>query len=158
MHVGIRRISSYDYPWLPNYWATECQFFPGYLPWKLRVYTGVWYGVSEAGTWSDDSKIVTYLFTGVGPTSDTFIRVTIQMEIHYDLAWSSWHFEFGYMSPTPSEFWWLCQVPNRLTKSQQDQYFSTDDPHGTPFPVSIIFEPATYEEGGAPYSRYAPHV
>lgn len=69
MHVGKL------YPFHPIYWATECWFFPNFVPWKLRLSIGVaqpspWDIInfpqllySPAADVSTDCKRINYLFT-----------------------------------------------------------------------------------------------
>lgn len=150
------------YPYAPTYWATECFFWPGYLPWKMVASI-----VSTGGPWaplgnhmdvlssaqasdaSDNTQVQYGWPPGVLGTGKRLIISVEQIEVS-GRNYARWL--ATYRNPTivvASASCW--QIAPLYAVSVPLQPWVIGLPMTGPAGVSITLRPATYAEGGSPW-------
>lgn len=153
-----------NYPYLPEYWATEAWFWPGFVPWKLvasfddtiilpwfRLTLG-WTGVSQVYSLTDDCKEVTYQFPlTLRNGDDGYLLVRLRKVTISSVNKAEWYMVVIDDGVPFAEGYAWQPFPQRVV------YVDTWDvghdlPSGTDcLPPPLTIRPATYEEGGSPF-------
>jgi hypothetical protein len=160
MHLGR------DFPYHPTYWATECCFWPAFVPWKIvgliefRL-AGAWsilqtpFGeVSDAGTLNDDGTVITYHWSldDSAPATDLTLSIAKAYFSSVPYARFQWTLLDGTDVITSAYDW----EPFPLVEWSPGSYEASDfdtpfPPPPPPYPLAMSFKPARYALGGTPY-------
>lgn len=153
------------YPYHPTYWATECQFWPGYVPWKLflngfvttdpaltpiHTVNGT---VSESGSAPGDATQIFWRWA-IDPASgvDELI-VSLEQELISSVNYAAWVATVKSSGIMVGQSHLFLPSPRYSEQTGGASIWgSTHDP--TPVaPLSQInLRGATYAEGGSPWS------
>jgi len=158
MHKGRQ------YPYFPDYWATEAWFWPGFAPWKLTasnntLASGPWNRlglitdvVSGAGFCVPDCTQISYLFD-LPPTSaaDTLL-VSLEMVVDNGVRYARWKAVLKTGSSIDAEAWLYQQFPQTIVFAGAPPGWNIYN-YILPTPpfLNLVCEPATYTQGGSPW-------
>lgn len=152
------------YPYHPSYWATECQFWPGYVPWKLfldgflssdptMTPVGTLIGeASEAGVTVTDYTQISWRWPIVSnPDADELI-VSLEMEEISGSKYAVWIAQLRLLSVPVGTAYLFLPFP-RYSESTGGAaiWGTTHDPVAFPPHSQINLRGATYAEGGSPW-------
>jgi len=151
------------YPYFPDYWATECLFWPGFAPWKLalpnqfiagapwNLISGKGLLISNGGEVVDDRTQISWTFHPIPGEPLLTLVVSLEQEELVDAKYAVWVallklglFDIGtlwYFQPSPQ---YTCAVP-------LSPWWDVHDPAAMPTGPSMDMRPATYAEGGSPF-------
>lgn len=152
------------YPRHPTYWGTEAWFFPGYVPWKMRLDVTVNYGepwnqipidfggVSFPGYHNPRPLVMAYDFLVKPGTPDLTLRVLLDRIGVSPNFYARWKCEIGgNYTDVYSTAFLLQPYPQKVVKADLFPYCVPLPPYTYTGPVTLHFRPATYAEGGTPY-------
>lgn len=158
MHKGHR------YPFHPFFFSTEAWFWPGYVPWKMRLNVigspgPPWDALvdaqvvfSEAGIPSTGFQVIEYHFWLPQPpdlVSEAYLRM-FKDEID-GVKYAVWEFSlFDGTSRYPTA-WYFDSFPQRVVQRSGNPWWMTYDPLSIPTGPNFQFRPANYAEGGSPW-------
>lgn len=158
MHVGR------PYPYHPNYWATEAWFWPGFVPWKMRlqvfdnsdppwgIYPSGYGEVSVPGMCSSNNKVITYEFQKQSPAYGLIL--TLQRDIFEGRYVARWQLDLVSSVVTWGRAVELQTYPQRVVFNRTWQYVYGSIPYPVPRAPRYQFDPAAYHVGGSPYPDY----
>jgi hypothetical protein len=157
MHIGRA------YPWIPAYYATECQFWPGYVPWKFwgtapvlnpHPWDGIptnWAQLSGQGDTVVDCTQAFWDLPIPTPSPLSNLALSIEMEVIGGKRYAVWKaIVYTFITPIASA-WYFLSYPQYSCAVPVAQWWSVHDPLVSPTGPWLGFRPATYEEGGSPW-------
>lgn len=152
------------YPRHPTYWATEAWFWPGFVPWKLRLDTTVLYtepwnqipldfgGISFPGYHDSKPLVMAYDFLILAGSPPLTLRVFLDRVGAFPNWKARWRCEIGRNWLTVESTAYLIQpYPQLEVKADNFQYCVPVPPYTDTAGVTLHFRPATYAQGGSPY-------
>lgn len=152
------------YPRHPTYWATEAWFWPGFVPWKMKIAVGTltvepwnqippnFAAVSFPGFCQDPPTIISYEITVVGGSPPLTLRVYLERHGTFPDYKARWRVELAQnWIFVMSTAYALQEYPQRVISVDQFDYCAPVDPYEYTGPVAMSFRPATYADGGSPY-------
>lgn len=154
------------YPFHPTYWATECWFWPGFLPWKIighmdgappDDWSGMqfpWSGVSDAGVTVSDATQMIYRFPL--PTAPGADELLVSLEqIHKDDAdRCRWKAVLRFFGTEVAHAWLYQDKPQRVVSTGFQNWNLADQITPTAEVLRLRIEVANFAAGGTPYPNY----
>lgn len=152
------------YPYHPNYWATECIFWPGFVPWKMvssvtRVNTAPWdkivvgsVGVSDVGICVPDSTQISWHWSLVPPNLATDLVLSVEMISFLGVNYCRWKLKLSLGIVEVADAWWYQPYPSFTSGFISGSCTDVNNPDGSGNAVWIQCSCATYAEGGSPWS------
>ena len=154
------------YPYHPSYWATECFFYPGFLPWKLtldvtatgtppwNIYPALYQEISNPGTISPGGQRMVYEFVAHA----AFYGLIVTIETFFVSGVKNARWKMQLVSGVAG---WAMAI--NFQPSPIRQVFNNTWPifaGSIPYPVvgapPYLLRPATYIEGGSPWPNIGP--
>jgi hypothetical protein len=160
MHAGR------SYPYLPDYWATEAWFWPGFVPWKLRGSIAVagpplwnlllvpWDAVSMPGMTVPDRTQVIYQFPLASMPGVTDLFVSMEMIATGGKDYGRWKAVLQNGSIQLAFAWLYQPKPQRTVNTLPDVFNTANVVPPTVPQLQLVCRPATYAEGGSPWPNY----
>lgn len=151
------------YPYLPKYWATECWFWPGFLPWKMHVIVpvtnfGPWSFlpvgtdlISEAATTVPDVTQASYHFSIVGNANATDLFVGLEQIEFMGTHYARWMAVLRLLTVVVAQAWLYQTKPQYTVGTLSAEWNLVDNPVPVDPGIFLNFGPATYAEGGSPW-------
>jgi hypothetical protein len=168
-HVcGLRQKSSMHrgrpYPYHPLYWSTEAWFWRGFVPWKLKVTQlgtsffpwDQWYATSPVisfeGEAPGDAKRMDYVADVGDGTHYRRLIISLDKVDIGPTSYARWRMTMTDGGPGWCTAYALQPFPQRVVFVDSWDYTLPTPPYTCPTVPLIQCEPATYAEGGSPYS------
>lgn len=152
------------YPRHPTYWATEAWFWPGFVPWKMRLDVTVNYGepwnyipidfggISFVGSHAPKPLVMAYDFLVIAGSPSLTLRVLLDRIGTRPNYQARWRAEIAYDWTTVLSTAYLLQsYPRTVVAADTFQFCVPVTPFTYIGPVTLHLRPATYAEGGSPY-------
>jgi hypothetical protein len=152
------------YPYHPTYWATEAWFFPGYVPWKLRLAFypnnpppwllfpfGQSY-VTEAGVVDDPADTIAYTMRTIIDGALVILQIGLWKEVVNGTPWAVWGMELEVAGQLWSRAGAKQLYPQRVVACDEFDFSIPMPPYQNSDPPLLNIRPATYAEGGSPWS------
>ena len=152
------------YPYHPDLYATEAWFWPGFCPWKLYgeataelfppwvLIPPTWTGVSEAGVTSTDYKVISYRFSIPLTVPPLYFKVSMQLRGLRPDRKAHWKIFLPDPGPHYAVAWLNQSYPQRVVSCGGFPFFLPAPPYTPDTGPALMFRPATYAEGGSPWS------
>lgn len=152
------------YPYLYQFWATECQFWPGYVPWKTKVFfpgliRAPWDLVDPDGIpISEPGGVVTdctqaFWEINLGITSvATKIKISIEMEQFSTTKYAVYQADLFQDATLLDTIWFFRSFPSRSFGVGNANWWHDHDPSSPSYDTTLAIQGATYAEGGSPWS------
>lgn len=158
MHRGMA------YPYHPSYWSTTAWFWPGFVPWKMRMYIqgpqeAPWdavlfntWCVSEPGAPSADFSNIAYQFVYPPPVAPIYFALILDQVEGTGVKKARWRMSIGQQGNWWSQAFAFQTFPQREVKLEGFEYSVPVPPFTSVAGPSILLRPATYAEGGSPWN------
>lgn len=152
------------YPYLPQFWATECMFWPGHVPWKFLGVVNIavsdgWENidpdfdaVSVPGDPGIDAKVPTWSWALSAPSAADLLTLSIQKKAYAGVAYASWKASLWIGASRVAQAWFFQPSPLYICGTDGTQWRLTEDPSSSLDGPWLNFAPATYAQGGSPWS------
>lgn len=152
MHKG----RSYPYDWY--FWGTECFFWPGFVPWQLRVtnFPGVGYPWDQL---SHISVACSIPAIGVPDRTQVYwewpmggvgglirVRVSVEKEMIYGRDWAVWNADAYDIAFNHTTVWLFQGHPQYTFLAPGQHWWTVHDPHAGATGPFLGFRPARWNE------------
>ena len=157
MHKGKQ------YPFNPKYWVCQGAYWPEFMPWKMRIARGFFFSYGFITGNPDGSPLVSepcevfepstllYRWPVTWSTSADEYVLTVDDEEHLGLQTVVFHFQVRLLGATAAEGYFGASVPFTGTNFIDMPFYL--DPYTPTFPLGTVwFTPATYAQGGSPWT------
>lgn len=158
--------SGRDYPYHPDYWATEAWFWRGFVPFKLHAeltapagppFTIIpfpWSELSDPGEVSLDAKEITYEIAIFPPAAYPSLTVTLdRLDLGGEYK-ARWRATLRDGAGAWGTAFLLQPYPQRVVLANGFDYVVPSPPYTGAQGPPLKLRPATYEEGGSPWLYY----
>ena len=156
MHLGLR------YPFAYQYWATECQFFPGYVPWKYTVkmtdaaaqFLGaqaaptIWAVTQEMVLDTADATQVSWKLRWVTESDFPYLILSEELEQFHDGRYAVYKLRVFNMFDLMTGFCYYFRAYPCYQANCDQAWNLHHDPDITPTLTGIDFEPAGWSQAG----------
>lgn len=152
------------YPRHPTYWATEAWFWPGFVPWKMRLDAASnlgdpwdqipagFGGVSTAGHHDPKPLVIVYDLLVLPGSPSLTLRVLLDRIGSSPDYQARWRCEIAYDWVTVISTAYLVQsYPQTAVAADVFTHCAPGAPYSYTGPVTLHLRPATYAEGGSPW-------
>lgn len=152
-----------DYPYAPEYWATEGFFWPGFVPWKMRSFLSV----SQASPWDallvpfnqisavveyvPDRTQCAYVWTLDTPSVPDHLRLSLEQLDLSGTLYNVWKAQLITAGMPIADAWLFQENPQYVCAGAGTRWWDVFDPSTSPAGPDLNFLPATYAEGGSPW-------
>lgn len=158
MHKGRR------YPFHPTFWVLWNYFWPGFMPWKMNWSAGGLFDafitftgnppypvISDPGEIIDPGHI-RYTWPVTWPALCDSFALDIYSELRFvDQRWVTWHAQCFLSSVLVQEGFLSVNEPQYSPQIEGEWQQALSD-HFEPVTGDLVFFPATYKQGGSPWS------
>jgi len=160
MHVGK------NYPFHPVYWATECIFWPGFVPWKTRCFNllpnvAPWDAldthfdaISEAGIAVPDATQMSWHWSLDPPSTATDLSISVEMIEFSGVNYCRFNAVLRTSGVLTAEAWCYQSFPQRSCTFLTGDLWDVNHPVHSGNIVNLNLVPATFAEGGSPFPLY----
>jgi hypothetical protein len=160
MHLGR------EYPFHPEYWATECCFWPAFVPWKMIFegfgpYPGAWSVlenplgvVSDAGLVTTDRKTISWHASLPSSTPATDLELSLALATYAGEKYGrfQWRLYNNLVDIAFAYYWQAFPIVLFNCGGYAAWLFDQPiQPNPPPYPFALSMCPARYDEGGSPY-------
>jgi len=151
------------YPYHPSYWATECYFWPSWVPWKIFVEVGGgaflpssqlapgWSGPSEAGDADADIKVPTWEIVIPRVSGPDVQLIVSSFKIELDGPKVGWALAFLDGGANDSTWAAAQPYPGMVFGLDYHEPKCVWPPAFEGHTLNISIRPATWAEGGSPW-------
>jgi hypothetical protein len=152
------------YPYAPAYWATELQFWPGFVPWKMLGFLDEptdypwsllaphWRQVSNPMVAVPDFTQALWHFPIVDVPYIDEVVVSIEMLSDAHGKYGVWRAVAYYLEILLGSAWLYVDFPQYVCDGSSKRWWKTADRSIPPDGSFLNFTPATYAQGGSPWS------
>lgn len=146
----------HPYHWY--YWATECQFFPGYVSWQMVIdhvtaYGPPWYAavglvgqLSTPGTYVPDKTQMTWTYGGALLPGHYYLFFSLEQEEISGVVYAVWKCDlFAYLIPVGSCYYFK-PAPQFEFGLTFGRWWSLHDPASARDGPAIEIRPAKWNE------------
>lgn len=154
------------YPFHPTYWATECWFWPGFLPWKIKAqlaagqpddWSGMntpYSGISEPGTHVSDATQMIYRFgPPIGIGADEML-ISLEQIFKDGIDRCRWKAVLRFTGVIVASAWLYQDKPQRVVSTGVQNFNLADQVSPTFETLALRVQVATFADGGSPYPDY----
>ena len=151
------------YPFHPTFWATQCFFWPGYVPWKMTlrhnestIYPWSLMGpslmqVSLEGQTVPDATAIFWEWPLTSPAAADDFRVSVEMVAFDTRFYATWKAVLRQSGITKGTAWFFQPFPCYSCAVPGSPWWDIYDPLSTPHGPNLQLDPSTYAEGGTPW-------
>jgi len=161
MHVG--RL----YPYLPKYWATECWFWPGFVPWKFYglliggtpappwdVMSGIWGAFSDAGGTVLDCTQAYWNFLVQADEGVYTLKLSMEEIVREGVPLCRTKLQLKNGAVELANAWLYQPYPQFQIDLENKNFSMSDTVVAVPPYLTINFRPAVFSEVGSPFPNY----
>lgn len=154
------------YAFAPAYWATECFFWPGFVPWKAYVDLPA----DQGGGWDNlflpinavsgpirgvpDWTQVYWDWNVDAPSSATRFTLSVERLKIAGKYYAAWKANLYNHLLLVAEAWFYQESPLYTFLIGQDQWWSVPNPSAPQDGIFISVRPSTWQESGQPDYRH----
>lgn len=154
------------YPFHPTYWATECFFWPGFVPWKMfgelqgppppefPCVDFPWQGVSDPGEVVPDATQIIYRFPISGSGCADELKLSLEQISKDGKLWARWKIITNLAGILTASAWLYQPNPQRNVATGAQFFNVLDQVDPTSHLVPMAFHPSTFADGGSPFPNY----